>query len=114
MLSYLEYPRNKVLDGISDCADGSDECPDPNAFEDDPLSSRDQLIKFPAFHILIWLIGLLAAVGNTVVFASTLKRVLLMQFDTALCSPMEICLLRNKQGELAQFHVVTFKILHWT
>ena len=95
------FHRTKVLNGVSDCADGSDECPDQKAFEDNPLSSRDQLIKFPLFQVMIWLIGIIATIGNLVVFTSASKTILKMQLASSSCPVVEKWLLKNNQGKFA-------------
>ena len=48
------------MDGISDCSDKSDEC----TF--DIFSSKDNLIGNPIFRMMLWLMAIIALLGNSV------------------------------------------------
>ena len=66
----LFVPRSKVLDGKRDCSDFSDECP-PNLFDNNALSSREELIKSSFLKVLIWFMAFFAIVGNVSVLIIT-------------------------------------------
>jgi len=70
----LFVDRRKVEDGINDCSDGSDECP-PNYLSNNPLSSKDQLIKSMPLRVLVWLMAVLALIGNLTVGSTTVRKV---------------------------------------
>ena len=56
-----------MLDGQGDCNDFSDECPTRNDLrQENVFSSRDQLIANPILRAFVWIMGLLATVGNLV------------------------------------------------
>ena len=55
----------QLLDGVADCFDFSDEC-DPKLIEEDAFSSRFQLIANPILRAFVWIMGILAVVGNMV------------------------------------------------
>ncbi|XP_076806433.1 uncharacterized protein LOC143449962 [Clavelina lepadiformis] len=72
--------KDYVMDGKRDCSDGSDECPHPDLFADDPLSSRDQLITHPWLRAWVWIMALVAIVGNLLVIITTLEKIVTSQF----------------------------------
>uniref|UniRef100_H2YWG0 G-protein coupled receptors family 1 profile domain-containing protein n=1 Tax=Ciona savignyi TaxID=51511 RepID=H2YWG0_CIOSA len=61
----------KVENGIRDCSDGSDECP-ANSKKTSIFSSPFEMIKNPFLRAIIWLMGLVAMFGNSVVFVGSL------------------------------------------
>ena len=65
------YGRNaslfQVFDGREDCTDFSDECPIESANKRENIfSSRYELIANPILRAMVWIMGILALVGNTV------------------------------------------------
>ena len=63
-------PRQQVMDGKRDCSSGSDECPQ-KLFNDSIFSSHQFLIRQPFLQVMIWLMGLVAVVGNISVIINT-------------------------------------------
>ena len=68
----LFVERTKVEDGKNDCSDGSDECP-PSFLSNDPLSSKDELMKSVYLHIFVWIMTLMPNIGNIGVAVTTSK-----------------------------------------
>ena len=64
-------PLWKKMDGTIDCKDGSDECP-KKSFENLIFSSSEFLIKQPFLQFMIWVMGLIASLGNLCVFVHTI------------------------------------------
>uniref|UniRef100_H2Z787 G-protein coupled receptors family 1 profile domain-containing protein n=1 Tax=Ciona savignyi TaxID=51511 RepID=H2Z787_CIOSA len=60
---------SKVENGIKDCSDGSDECP-ANSNKSSIFSSPYEMIANPFLRGIIWLMGLVAMLGNSVVFVT--------------------------------------------
>uniref|UniRef100_H2ZF21 G-protein coupled receptors family 1 profile domain-containing protein n=1 Tax=Ciona savignyi TaxID=51511 RepID=H2ZF21_CIOSA len=58
--------------GVRDCADYSDECP-PEIFINNALTSRTEMIKNPFFKTMVWIMALLAILGNSRVFVILCK-----------------------------------------
>ena len=57
----------QVFDGRGDCTDFSDECPIESANKRENIfSSRYELIANPILRAMVWIMGILALVGNTV------------------------------------------------
>ena len=57
----------QVVDGRKDCTDFSDECPIELANKRENIfSSRYELIANPVLRVIVWIMGILALVGNTV------------------------------------------------
>ena len=54
--------RLQVFDGKGDCSDWSDECPK----QENVLASLRELIGNPFLRTLVWIMGLLAILGNAV------------------------------------------------
>jgi len=65
----------QIYDGRGDCSDFSDECPEVPVLEDF-FSSRFQLIANPILRGIVWLMGILAFVGNIVSLGKTLLKIL--------------------------------------
>ena len=61
----------KKMDGNVDCKDGSDECPRQD-FENSIFSSHQFLIKAPLLRFMIWIMGIIATLGNLYVFVHTI------------------------------------------
>ena len=70
----LFVERTKVEDGKNDCSDGSDECP-PSFLSNNPLSSKDQLIKSAPLQFFVWIMAFMSIVGNVAVAATTSQKV---------------------------------------
>ncbi|XP_077967743.1 uncharacterized protein LOC144421975 [Styela clava] len=66
----LFVPMKSVLDGKRDCEDNSDECP-AFAFDDNPFSSRDEMISNSFLRYFIWVMASLALIGNASVIIET-------------------------------------------
>jgi len=64
-LVQVHYVYFQIYDGRGDCNDFSDECPEVRVLEDF-FSSRFQLIANPILRGIVWLMGILAFVGNIV------------------------------------------------
>ncbi|XP_039263413.2 uncharacterized protein LOC120339372 isoform X2 [Styela clava] len=69
----LFVSNKEVLDGKQHCNDGSDECP-TKLFYDNMFSSRHRMIKNMILSVAVWLIGILALVGNITVMYNTVKK----------------------------------------
>ena len=69
----LFVERTKVEDGKNDCSDGSDECP-PSFLSNNPLSSKDQLIKSVPLQFFVWIMAFMSIVGNVAVAIATSKK----------------------------------------
>ena len=54
------------MDGISDCTDQSDECPENR---NDIFSTRYNLIGNVIFRVLMWIFAVMAVVGNLVILS---------------------------------------------
>jgi len=68
----LFVQRTKVKEGKNDCFDGSDECP-PSFPRNNPLSSKDELMKSVSLHIFVWIMALMPNIGNIAVAVTTSK-----------------------------------------
>jgi len=56
-----------MFDGKGDCSDWSDECPTSGKTkQENILASRYEVIGNPFLRALLWIMGLLATVGNAV------------------------------------------------
>ncbi|XP_076824329.1 uncharacterized protein LOC143470228 isoform X3 [Clavelina lepadiformis] len=62
----LFVAKQLVRDGKPDCLDASDECP-TSYFQDNPFSSHYYMIKDIVLSVLVWVMALLALVGNLIV-----------------------------------------------
>lgn len=56
----------KIMDGVQDCDDNSDECP-PDVLANNPLSSREHLIASPILRVLVWIMATISILGNFLV-----------------------------------------------
>ncbi|XP_076812070.1 uncharacterized protein LOC143459012 [Clavelina lepadiformis] len=64
----LFVEKRQVFDGRGDCTDMSDECPtDENSRNKNTFSSRYELIANPVLRAFVWIMGLMAIIGNAVV-----------------------------------------------
>jgi len=74
----LFVQAHEVLDGKRDCTDFSDECP-PSLFQQNAVSSREELIKSKFLNALIWFMMFCATTGNLVVIIITVNLLLKTQ-----------------------------------
>ena len=65
LISKITFFALQLFDGVADCLDFSDEC-DPKIREEDAFSSRFQLIANPFLRAFVWIMGILAVLGNIV------------------------------------------------
>ena len=65
LISELTFFALQLFDGVADCFDFSDEC-DPKIRKEDAFSSRFQLIANPFLRAFVWIMGILAVLGNIV------------------------------------------------
>ena len=63
--------RQNIMDGIADCEDGSDECPE-EFFDNSLFSSNTFMIKKTFLQVMVWIMGIMAAIGNFAVIVSAL------------------------------------------
>lgn len=66
----LFVPTASVMDGKQDCNDNSDECP-PFVFDDNPFSSREEMISSVVLRVLIWIMATFTIFGNLVVLVES-------------------------------------------
>ena len=66
-------PKTVLLDGRSDCADGSDEC--PTNYKKNLFSKGNEMITNTVLKSLLWIIGPIAFFGNIYVFATTVHSI---------------------------------------
>nr|XP_039263809.1 low-density lipoprotein receptor-related protein 2-like isoform X1 [Styela clava] len=69
----LFVTSQEVLDGKPDCKDGSDECP-TKLFHDNMFSSRHRMIKNVILSGVVWIMGLLAFFGNSIVMYHSITK----------------------------------------
>ena len=65
LISELTFFALQTFDGVADCFDFSDEC-DPKIRKEDAFSSRFQLIANPFLRAFVWIMAILAVLGNIV------------------------------------------------
>nr|XP_039248860.1 uncharacterized protein LOC120326605 [Styela clava] len=71
--STLFVRRSEVCDGTQDCDEGSDECQNCNP---SPFSSDKSLISSRILIVFLWIIGLVAVIGNLLVIIHQLKNLI--------------------------------------
>nr|CAB3262641.1 uncharacterized protein LOC100181212 [Phallusia mammillata] len=74
----LFVPRSVMFNGVSDCWDGSDECP-IGSFKENAFSSMLYMIKNDGLRVMVWIMALVALCGNTVVIWHTGRRLVKMK-----------------------------------
>lgn len=63
--------RTAVMDGVADCADESDEWPEDYA--ESTMASKDSMIKDWPLRLLMWTIGIVSVLGNSMVIITNLR-----------------------------------------
>ena len=67
LLNFSRIIVLQIFNGMKDCSDLSDECPmSMEHRKENVFSSRFQLIANPILRGIVWLMGVLACVGNIV------------------------------------------------